>query len=59
MPRALPLLGSMPEPAGYPPTFAIWRRSGGPPKSMHSKSNAISKTSADKCHYPSFSRFGP
>ncbi len=27
-----------------PPIFAIWRRSGGQPKSMYSKSDGISKT---------------
>jgi len=30
-----------------PPIFAIWRRSGGPPKSMYSKIAGISETVAD------------
>ncbi len=37
-------LASLPKPVGYPPIFVIWRRSGGPSKSMHSKVAGISET---------------
>ena len=56
MPRALPLLGSMPDrpDTDFCDLEAIRRSS-----NRCIKSTVISETSADKCHYPSFSRFGP
>ncbi len=38
---------SLPKPVGYPPIFVIWRRSGGPSKSIYSKVAGISKTNDD------------
>ena len=35
---------SLPEPVGYPPIFVIWRRLGGPSKSMYSEVAGIFKT---------------
>ena len=40
-------LGSLPKPVGYPPIFVIWRRSGGPSKSMYSEVAGISETNGE------------
>ena len=38
---------SLPQPVRYPPIFVIWRRSGGPSKSMYSKVAGISETNGE------------
>ena len=48
---------SLPRRAGYPPIFAIWRRSGGSSKSMYSKVAGISGTDGKNRRYASSSRF--
>ena len=42
-----------------PPVFVIWRRSGGPSKSMYSKIAGISESSDKNCHYPSSRPWAP
>ena len=48
---------SLSKPVGYPPIFAIWRRSGGPSKSIYSKAAGISKTNDENRQHASSSRF--